>query len=66
MLTRLTSKQREVCDFIVQGMTNKEISVRMGISHRTVEDHRHCTFKKLGVHNAAQLVRKVLLEGRPA
>jgi DNA-binding NarL/FixJ family response regulator len=59
ILTELTSREREVCDLIVHGCSNKELGNRLGISRRTAEDHRANMFKKLGVRNAVELVRKV-------
>lgn len=56
----LTEKQKGVCDLIARGLSNKEISTRLGISHRTVEAHRVEVFRKMGVRNAVELVRSLL------
>lgn len=56
----LTQKQQSVCDLIELGLSNKEISTRLGISHRTVEAHRVEIFRKYGVRNAVELVRVLL------
>ncbi|MEY9580972.1 DNA-binding CsgD family transcriptional regulator [Bradyrhizobium diazoefficiens] len=61
----LTSKQRQVCELVAEGLSNKEIGVRLGIGHRTVEFHRAQVYRRLGVRNAVELVRK-LLEGKAA
>lgn len=60
MKRALTQKQQGVCDLIELGLSNKEISTRLGISHRTVEAHRVEIFRKYGVRNAVQLVRVLL------
>lgn len=60
MANALTEKQKEVCDLIALGMSSKEISARLGISHRTVEAHRGEIFRKMGVRNAVELVRAIL------
>lgn len=60
MTKPLTFKQQQVCDLIALGKSNKEISVQLEISRRTVEEHRKAVFRKLGVHNAVELVRKTL------
>lgn len=65
MTVALTSKQKLVCDLVAEGLSNKEIGVRLGIGHRTVEFHRAEAYRKLGVRNAVELVRK-LLEGKAA
>jgi DNA-binding CsgD family transcriptional regulator len=56
----LTPRQREVCDLVIQGKTNKEIARVLHISHRTVEDHRTDVYGKLDVRNSAALVHKIL------
>ncbi|MDY0073798.1 MAG: LuxR C-terminal-related transcriptional regulator [Thauera sp.] len=57
----LTPKEREVARHIVNGHTSKEIGQAMGISPRTVEVHRAAIMRKLGVHNAAELVARVIV-----
>lgn len=56
----LTLRQRQVCDLVAKGMTNKEIAAELGIGDRTVESHRHAGYQKMGVRNAVELVRKVM------
>jgi DNA-binding CsgD family transcriptional regulator len=56
----LTRREREVCDLICQGKSNKEIARALEISPRTVEDHRMGVTRKMGVPNATALVHKVL------
>lgn len=56
----LTNKQQSVCDMVVQGLSNKEIAERSGVVVRTVESHRLEIYRRAGVRNAVELVRKVL------
>lgn len=56
----LTTKQQQVCDLIVRGLSNKEIAEQVGIGVRTVETHRDAIFHKAGVRNAVELTRKML------
>ncbi|CAM5203601.1 response regulator transcription factor [Oligella ureolytica] len=51
----LTLREEDVCKLVVQGCSNKEISSELLISERTVETHRANIFRKLDVHNAAEL-----------
>jgi two-component system response regulator DctR/two-component system response regulator TtrR len=51
----LTPREKIICSLVVQGYTNKEISVELLISERTVETHRANVFRKLNVRNAAEL-----------
>jgi FixJ family two-component response regulator len=56
----LTRREREVLEQIVAGASNKEAARQLGISSRTIEDHRANIMKKVGVKNAAELIRRVL------
>jgi PAS domain S-box-containing protein len=56
----LTRIQRRVLGMILVGMTNKQISLRLHRSIRTIEDHRYRIMRKLGAENSVDLVRKVL------
>lgn len=56
----LTNREREVLDQVIEGHTNKEVALAMGISPRTVEVHRSAVMKKLGARNTAELVRIVV------
>jgi DNA-binding CsgD family transcriptional regulator len=60
----LTPREREVLNRISEGDTNKEGALRLSISPRTFESHRAHIMRKLGAKNAADLLRKVLVEGR--
>lgn len=51
----LTLREEEICKLVVQGCSNKEISSELLITERTVETHRANIFRKLDVHNAAEL-----------
>ena len=46
------------------GASNKEAGRHLGISPRTIEDHRANIMKKLGARNAADLVRIVMTAPR--
>jgi len=51
----LTMKEIEIVKLIANGMTSKEIGVKLFLSPRTIEKHRHNILKKLSLPNAAQL-----------
>lgn len=51
----LTCREKNICKLVVQGYSNKAISSELLISERTVETHRANVFRKLNVHNAAEL-----------
>ena len=56
----LTRRQRQVSELLAKGLRNKQIAEELGISPRTVEDHRSVIFEKLCVRNAVELTRKLL------
>lgn len=62
-LAQLTGRERQVLVGVAEGHTNREIAVRLGISHRTVESHRESLMKKLGVRTVAGLTRLALEAG---
>jgi two-component system response regulator FixJ len=53
----LTERQRQVMEFAAAGLSNKEIALRLGISPRTVENHRAWMMERIGVRNLAELIR---------
>lgn len=53
----LTDREREVFHLVVEGKTNKEIATVMGISAKTVNNHRTNMMGKLNLHNTADIVR---------
>ncbi len=57
---RLTSRQREVFDLLMQGLQNKAIAEALGISVRTVEVHRSKILKTLGAPSVTHLIRELL------
>lgn len=57
----LTERQRQVLELAVDGLSNKEIADRLGISFRTVEVHRAWMMERMGARNLAELVRMEML-----
>ncbi len=58
-LERLTKREREVLDGVVEGLSTKAIARNLGISPRTAEIHRGNLMAKAGAANPASLVRMV-------
>jgi len=52
----LTSREKEVLQFICKELTNAEIAAQLFISPRTVEGHRNSLLIKAGCRNTAGLV----------
>lgn len=57
----LTKREEEIVSLVARGLTSQEIAKKLFISPRTVETHRARIMDKLGVNNAAGLVRFALL-----
>jgi two-component system response regulator FixJ len=53
---RLSNREREVLDGLAQGLTNKLIGIKLGISHRTVEIHRAHLMRKLGAQTLSDVL----------
>jgi predicted ATPase/DNA-binding CsgD family transcriptional regulator len=51
----LTRREREIAEYVAQGLTNQEIADRLVISKRTADSHVHHIFTKLGFTNRAQV-----------
>ena len=56
----LTWRERETVELVAEGLSNKAIAARLGVSVRTVEGHLNHVFTKLAVESRTELVRYVL------
>ncbi|MDF0605512.1 response regulator [Neisseriaceae bacterium TC5R-5] len=59
-LAQLSTREREVLERIMWGLSNKEIARELQLSPRTVESYRANVFSKLAVDSLAQLIRQYL------
>ena len=55
-INTLTEREMDVINLIKQGSSSKDISLKLNISIKTVEVHRHNILKKLKLKNAASLI----------
>jgi DNA-binding NarL/FixJ family response regulator len=55
-INTLTEREMDVINLIKQGSSSKDISLKLDISIKTVEVHRHNILKKLKLKNAASLI----------
>jgi DNA-binding NarL/FixJ family response regulator len=53
----LTSRQREILQLVAEGLSTKDIAVRLDLSVKTVEAHRSQLQLRLGVRGVPALVR---------
>jgi FixJ family two-component response regulator len=61
---RLTPRQVEIFDFVVEGFTSHAISAKLNISVRTVESYRAEVMEKMQAESIAALVRQAIRLGR--
>jgi len=57
---RLTPRELEVMNLVVDGMANKQIAADLGLSEKTVEIHRARVMEKTESRSLAHLVKMVL------
>ena len=55
-MNSLTSREREVILALAEGLSNKVVGRRLGLSEGTVKVHLHNIYNKLGVKNRTALV----------
>ncbi|MEM6800175.1 MAG: response regulator transcription factor [Bacteroidota bacterium] len=61
--TKISKRELEVINLIVDGLTTKEIAAKLFLSKHTVESHRQNILLKLGLKNSAELVKYALQNG---
>ena len=62
-LTNLTNQQRAVLEHMLEGHPNKIIAHKLGLSQRTVENHRAAIFERTKAKSMTALIRLVLMAG---
>jgi DNA-binding CsgD family transcriptional regulator len=56
---RLTHREREILIWVGDGMSNKEIARRLGLSPGTVKLHVHSIFSKTGTRSRYALIAQM-------
>jgi two-component system nitrate/nitrite response regulator NarL len=51
----LTARERQIVRVMAEGLTNKEIAVRLRLAEGTVKVHLHRIYRKLGIGNRTTL-----------
>jgi len=59
----LSSREMEILQYIAQGMSNKEIAAKLGISRQTVKNHMSSILRKLAVNDRTQAAMYALRRG---
>ncbi|HMH26042.1 MAG TPA: helix-turn-helix transcriptional regulator, partial [Gemmatimonadaceae bacterium] len=61
--TILSNREREILALLADGLVNKQIAARLGISPNTVKTHLELLFEKLGVTTRAEAVATGVKKG---
>lgn len=56
----LTSKEKEVVKYLMDGYSSKEIAAKLDISPRTIETHRANVLSKFDLRNTTELIKKIV------
>jgi DNA-binding NarL/FixJ family response regulator len=59
----LTPREQEVVRLVAEAHTNREIAELLGLSEKTVENHRANAMRKLGMRDRVELVRYAIRRG---
>jgi two-component system CheB/CheR fusion protein len=59
-IATLTTRQHEIMNMVLEGRPNENIAADLGISQRTVENHRASIMKKTGAKSVPALARMAL------
>ena len=57
---RISTREREVITHLLGGKSNREISLELGISEKTVKNHLWKAYRKIGVRNRTQLFHQLI------
>jgi DNA-binding NarL/FixJ family response regulator len=61
-LSQITKREMETLQYLVQGLSNKEIAKQMGIAVRTVDNHIAALMATLNIHERVNLARFAIRE----
>jgi DNA-binding CsgD family transcriptional regulator len=61
---QLTHRERDIAKLAAVGLSNSEIADRLVIARRTVDNHLHQVYAKLGIRGRAELGPLLLPEHR--
>ncbi len=59
----LTSRERQVMEYVVDGVSNKQMATQLGVSDRTIEVHRSRVMTKMSATSLPELVRMAVSLG---
>ena len=60
----LAKRENEVANLVSEGLTNREIAQKLGLSEHTVSNYLFRIYEKLGISSRVELVLYVLRQRR--
>ena len=60
----MTRRQSQIMELLVQGFSNKEIAMHLGVSDNTIKMHLQRMYLRNGVGSRGRLVAKALREAK--
>lgn len=57
LISKMTAREQEIMRFVSEGLQSKQIALRLNLSVRTVESHRHHAIQKIGVGSLVDIVK---------
>lgn len=60
VMVTLTPRERDVLQAVAEGLTDKEIALKLGIGNETVRTHLVSVFQKMRVSNRVQALRAAI------
>jgi two-component system, NarL family, nitrate/nitrite response regulator NarL len=60
---QLTPREADVLELMAQGLSNRQVGARLGISEHTAKFHVASVLGKLGAHNRAEAIRRGIRRG---
>lgn len=52
----LTKREQELAPLVASGLTNREISIQLGVSEHTIKNHLFRMYEKLGISSRVELI----------
>lgn len=66
LVNGLTARERDIIRLVAEGLTTKQIALRLKISPKTADANRRRAMKKLDIDNVAKLTKYAIREGLTA
>jgi two-component system, NarL family, nitrate/nitrite response regulator NarL len=66
MTALLTKREEEVARLVAAGLSNREVSEKLGLSRHTIKNYLSRVFEELGISNRTELLLYILSQTKPS